>query len=173
MDEWSTDLCGKSVFWISWIRTQKLMAGNFWWPKAEIRNRDLGNDKSQIPTTDPWPPNPNPQTPNPKPKHQTPNPKPQTCLFKGTWREGPCGFCPFDFQNIENWKSKIHNRDFQCLIPQELKITNLQSQSSIFVSKKQKIEKQFSIFRKSKIKNWKWPGGGFHFLFLRKRKTKR
>ena len=31
----------------------------------------------------------------------------------------------FLFQ-IENWKSKIHNRDFQCLIPQELKITNLQ-----------------------------------------------
>ena len=31
---------------------------------------------------------------------------------------------------IENWKSKIPNRDFQCLIPQELKITNLQSQSS-------------------------------------------
>ena len=78
----------------------------------------------------------------------------------------------FLFQ-IENWKSKIHNRDFQCLIPQELKITNLQSQSSISVSKKQKIEKQYSMFWKSKIKNWKWPGGGFHFLFLRKRKTKR
>ena len=78
----------------------------------------------------------------------------------------------FWFQ-IENWKSKIHNRDFQCLIPQELKITNLQSQLSIFVSKKHKIEKQFSMFWKSKIENWKWSVGGFYFLFLRKRKTKR
>ena len=78
----------------------------------------------------------------------------------------------FWFQ-IENWKSKIHNRDFQCLIPQELKITNLQSQSSIFVSKRHKIEKQFSMFWKSKIENWKWSVGGFYFLFLRKRKTKR
>ena len=30
--------------------------------------------------------------------------------------------------------------------PEELKITNLQSQLSIFVSKKHKIEKQFSMF---------------------------
>ena len=78
----------------------------------------------------------------------------------------------FLFQ-AENWKSKIHNRDFQCLMPQELKITNLQSQLSIFVSKKHKIEEQFSMFWKSKIENWKWSVGGFYFLFLRKRKTKR
>ena len=43
-------------------------------------------------------------------------------------------------------KLKIHNRDFQCLIPQELKITNLQSQLSILVSQKHKIENVFSIF---------------------------
>ena len=66
----------------------------------------------------------------------------------------------FWFQ-IENRKSKIHNRDFQCLIPQELKITNLQSQLSIFVSKKHKIEKLLSMFWKSKIENWKWSVGGF------------
>ena len=78
----------------------------------------------------------------------------------------------FWFQ-IENCKSKIHNRDFGCLIPQELKITNLQSELSIFVSKKHKIEKQLSMFWKSKIENWKWSVGGSYFLFLRKRKTKR
>ena len=62
-------------------------------------------------------------------------------------KHGPCGFRPFDFYSkFKNWKSKVHNRDFQCLIPQELKITNLQSQLSTFVSKKHKIEKQFSMF---------------------------
>ena len=57
----------------------------------------------------------------------------------------------FLFQ-IENWKSKIHNGDCQCLIPQELKIINLQSQSSIFAFKKHKIEKQFSMFWNQKLK---------------------
>ena len=60
---------------------------------------------------------------------------------------GPCGFRPFDFYSkFKIEKLKIHNRDFQCLIPQELKITNLQSQLSILVSKKHKIENVFSIF---------------------------
>ena len=41
---------------------------------------------------------------------------------------GPCGFRPFDFYS----KLKIENQKFTieisiCLIPQELKITNLQS----------------------------------------------
>ena len=40
-------LCGQSIFWISWIRTQKLSAGIFWLPKTEIRNLDLGNRKSE------------------------------------------------------------------------------------------------------------------------------
>ena len=85
-----------------------------------------------------------------------------------------CGFRPFDFYSkLKIEKSKNHNRDFQCLIPQELTITNLQSQLSILVSKKHKIEKQFSMFWKSKIQNWKWSVGRFYFLLLRKRKTKR
>ena len=41
-------LCSQSVFWISWIRTVKLMAGIFRLPKTEIRNRDSGNPKSAI-----------------------------------------------------------------------------------------------------------------------------
>ena len=43
-------------------------------------------------------------------------------------QQGPCGFRPFDFYS----KLKIENQKFTieisiCLIPQELKITNLQS----------------------------------------------
>ena len=78
---------------------------------------------------------------------------------------GPCGFRPFDFYSkLKIEKSKIHNRDFQCLIPQELKITNLQSQLSILVSKKHKIEKQISMFLK--IKNPKLKMVSWSFLFL-------
>ena len=40
---------------------------------------------------------------------------------------GPSGFRPFDFYSKLKIEIKIHNRDFYCLIPQELKITNLQS----------------------------------------------
>ena len=75
---------------------------------------------------------------------------------------------------IENWNSKIHNREFQCLIPQELNITNLESQLSIFVSKKHKIENRSrlwapdlkTIFNVLKIKNWKLKMVSWWFLFL-------
>ena len=51
---------------------------------------------------------------------------------------------------IQYWKlseSKPHNRDFQCLIPQKLKIKNLQSQFSIFVAKKGKIKHHYYSFK--------------------------
>ena len=65
---------------------------------------------------------------------------------------------------ILNWKLKIKSKIQNRLIPQELKITNLQSQLSIFVSKKDKIEKQFSMFWKSK--NWKLKMVSWWLLFL-------
>ena len=87
-------------------------------------------------------------------------------MLKWPWDPGSVWFLSIWFSfNIENWKSKLHNRDFQCLIPQKLKIKNLQSQFSIFVAKKGKIKHHSSIFWKSKTKNWKWPVSGFNFLF--------
>ena len=61
---------------------------------------------------------------------------------------GPCGFRPFDFHSI----LKIENPYFQCLIPQKLKIKNLQSQFSIFVAKKGKIKVPYPFF----VFAWHW-----------------
>ena len=87
---------------------------------------------------------------------------------------GPCGFRPFDFYSklkienqkftivcfnvwlLKNWKSQIYNLNCQFLFLRNIKLKN-----------------NFQCFKKSKIDNWKWPVGGFYFLFLKKRKTKR
>ena len=87
---------------------------------------------------------------------------------------GPCGFRPFDLYS----KLKIENQKFTIVIFNVRFLKNWKSQiynlnCPIFVSKKHKIEKQFLMFWKSKIENWKCSVGGFYFLFLRKRKTKR
>ena len=70
--------------------------------------------------------------------------------------------------NIKNWKSKLRNRDFQCLILKKWKskIYNLNFQC--FLLRKVKLDLILlltSIFWKSKTKNWKWPVSGFNFLF--------
>ena len=72
-------------------------------------------------------------------------------IFRG--HEGSVWFSSiwFLFQ-IDNWKSKIPYRDFQCLIPQELKITSLKCQSSIFVSRTGiKLKNNFQCFENQKL----------------------
>ena len=63
------------------------------------------------------------------------------------------------------WEGRLFEAGRLLFDPQKLKIKNLQSQFSMFVAKKGKIEHHTSIFWKSKTKNWKWPVSGFNFLF--------
>ena len=87
--------------------------------------------------------------------------------------KGPRGFRPFDFDS----KLKIENQKFTIAIFNGWFLKNWKSQiynlNCQFLFLRNKIEKQFSMFWKSKIENWKSWVGGFYFLFLRKMKTKR